>query len=586
MVPLSFAAPQFLWALLALPLVVVLHFVRSRRRRRQVSALFLWQRARKLAERRKRIAPTWLLVAQLLFVALAALALARPQLGGGIRPDRILVIDASASMAARDGDGVRLDKARTIAERLVGGAGRVAVVRAGLDSRVVVPLTADRAELRQGLERLRAGDRGADLERAVGVAEAIEPGARVDVISDQPPGGGAVVHYHDVAGDGVNVGISAFDLGIQQAYVGVVSNSRRPVEVQVELTREGSPVARGSVLVPAGGTGSITFPLASVRGIYRASLVLPAGADAGAASADALPLDDVAFAGARQVTAVVEDADAAVLKALTAVPGVTVRVNPQAAAIPADLRVLTRADAEGLEPGSYLLFAPASSAPVYRVVADSDRGSPLLRFVDLNDVVVGLDPERPSWAAAGGWQVLASTAQLEPVLRYRDRGGVRVLQAAFNPRQTDLVLRAAFPALVANYLRTVRGDPVVTLGTALPPGSTFDGAAAAYALTPGVYLEPGGREVLASLDSDAESRLPGPPAGAAGGAGAPEAAAAAPAARSNGALGNVPGTPLAVALLVLALLALSAEWWLWSGAPRPRLSWLPWPRRRPPGQRP
>ena len=90
---MSFAAPQFLWALLALPLVVLLHFVRSRRRRRQVSAMFLWQRARQVAERRKRISPTWLLLAQLLFVALAALALARPQIAGGVAPDRILVLD-------------------------------------------------------------------------------------------------------------------------------------------------------------------------------------------------------------------------------------------------------------------------------------------------------------------------------------------------------------------------------------------------------------------------------------------------------------------------------------------------------------
>ncbi|MEJ2667567.1 MAG: BatA domain-containing protein, partial [Deinococcales bacterium] len=61
--PLSFAAPEFLWALLALPLVVLLHFVRSRRRRTEVSALFLWRRARQVAERRRRIAPTWLLLA-------------------------------------------------------------------------------------------------------------------------------------------------------------------------------------------------------------------------------------------------------------------------------------------------------------------------------------------------------------------------------------------------------------------------------------------------------------------------------------------------------------------------------------------
>ncbi len=568
---MSFAAPQFLWALLALPLVVLLHFVRARRRRRQVSAMFLWQRARQVAERRKRISPTWLLLAQLLFVALAALALARPQIAGGVAPDRILVLDASASMAARDSDGVRIDKARAQAERLLAGAGRVAIVRAGVDARVVQPLTGDRGAVRRALQQLQVGDRSADLERAVALAEAIEPGAQIELLTDQPAVGGASVAYHNVAGDGVNVGISAFDLGIQQAYVGVVSNSPRPVQVQLSLSRDGAAVASGPVLVPAGGTGSITFPLADVQGVYRAAIAPPAGVEAGSAAGDALTLDDVAFAGARQVNAVVQDANEAVIKALAAVPGVSVRVSAGAAQVPADLHVLTRADAAGLQPGNYLLFAPAASKPDYRVVSEFDRGSELMRFVDLQDVVVGLGPQRAAWPSGEGWQTLASTGELEPVLRYRDRDGVQVLQAAFNPTQSDLVLRSAFPALVANYVRLVRGDASVGLGAALPPGTTLDGAAVSYALRPGIYQEPGGGVVVASLDSDAESRLPGPPA-----AGSTTARRG-----PRPLLGEAPVSSLAWMLLALALFALAAEWLLWSGLPAFRRPPVPGFLRRP-----
>ena len=101
---------------------------------------------------------------------------------------------------------------------------------------------------------VRAGDQAAAWARAVSVAEGVEPGVRVDVVTDQPPpAGDQRVHYHDVAGGGINVGISAFDLGIQQAYVGVVSNSPRPLEGGVRLTRDGAPIASGSVLVPALG---------------------------------------------------------------------------------------------------------------------------------------------------------------------------------------------------------------------------------------------------------------------------------------------------------------------------------------------
>ncbi len=105
---LSFAAPQFLWALLSLPLIVLLHFIRARKRRQEVSALFLWRKALELAQARRRFSPSWLLLLQLMFAALASLALSQPNLTLRTAPDRVLVVDASASMAARDSDGIRL----------------------------------------------------------------------------------------------------------------------------------------------------------------------------------------------------------------------------------------------------------------------------------------------------------------------------------------------------------------------------------------------------------------------------------------------------------------------------------------------
>jgi hypothetical protein len=202
-----------------------------------------------------------------------------------------------------------------------------------------------------------------------------------------------------------------------------------------------------------------------------------------------------------------------------------------------------------------------------------------MRFVDLQDVVVGLEPQRAVWPSGDGWQTLASTGELEPVLRYRDRDGVRVLQAAFNPTQTDLVLRSAFPALIANYVRLVRGDVSVALGAALPPGTTLEGAAATYALRPGVYREAGGAVVVASLDSDAESRLPGPPA----------AGSTTKGRSGRGAqplLGEARASSLAWILLALALLALAVEWLMWSGPGSLRPPGLPpFLRRRPGGGR-
>src|SRR5690606_7513088 len=133
---LTFLAPAFLWLLAALPLVVVLHFLRSRRRQLDVSALFLWQRAKTTIARRRIFSPTWLLVAQLAFTALAALALARPALVPRAAPDRVVIIDASASLAATTDSGTRFDAALATARPLLEGAGRLALIRAGMDARL------------------------------------------------------------------------------------------------------------------------------------------------------------------------------------------------------------------------------------------------------------------------------------------------------------------------------------------------------------------------------------------------------------------------------------------------------------------
>ena len=92
-------------------------------------------------------------------MTLAALALAQPALTLRSAPDRVFVIDASASMAARgDGGETRLERALSEVDALLGGAGRVAVVRAGLGATVALPLTDDRAALREVLGGLEAAD--------------------------------------------------------------------------------------------------------------------------------------------------------------------------------------------------------------------------------------------------------------------------------------------------------------------------------------------------------------------------------------------------------------------------------------------
>lgn len=554
---MTLLTPGGLWLLTLLPVVVALHYLRVRRERREVSALFLWRRAHAALAKRRRFSPTWLLVAQLLFVTLAALALARPELTAGSQREVVVIIDASASMAAVTEGRSRLEEAAQQAEEVASGATSVLVIRAGVSAHLVGPAVGP-GQLRRELNQLRAGDHKADLLGATRLATSLAPEAEVHVFTDHDAQLGSV-EVHRVGEPVENVGISGFDVGLGQAFLAVVASGGRPAEVPVELWQGERLLAAGTVLVPVGGVGTITFPLQDVTGVIEARLLPPPG--------DALALDDVAYAGSPPLTVVSADDDRALIRVLTAVPHTEVRYTRGAVAARADLKVLTGADPDALPAGNYLIFAPPANEPQFRVISDYDRASRLTRFVDLRNVVVGLEPTRTLWQM-DGWQALARTRDLTPVVRVRKGQGGTVVQFAFHPSQSDLALRPAFPALIANVLGQLQTAAGVRLGEPLI-------GEAEGILEPGVYVTNGGfgaGEVHASLLAADESRLPETLAGE-GPITAPSAVEGQPARRVEGSKANTGVTPVAYALLLLAGLALVAEWFIFRGRFRTRAAW-------------
>src|SRR5690606_2436538 len=141
---------------------------------------------------------------------------------------------------------------------------------------------------------------------------------------------------------------------------------------------------------------------------------------------------------------VTDDAHGALTRAVAAVPNTEVRYSNGARLLEADLKVLTRGDAGGPEPGNYLVVPPPTAEPRFAVVNDWDRAHPLLRFVDLSELVVGLDEGATPWEPDPAWRVLARTTDLTPVMRVRDDGARFELQLAFHPSQSDVTLRPAF----------------------------------------------------------------------------------------------------------------------------------------------
>ena len=96
----NFVAPAFLLGLLAVPVLLWLHFVRRAQRERRVNALWLWTNEVSSAQR-ARFLPNLLLALQLIAVIAASIGAAGPRLELPGR-DLAIILDASASMTAAD----------------------------------------------------------------------------------------------------------------------------------------------------------------------------------------------------------------------------------------------------------------------------------------------------------------------------------------------------------------------------------------------------------------------------------------------------------------------------------------------------
>ena len=175
---MSFLSPLALALFgLSLPLVL-LYFLKVRRREKRVSSLMLWDavlRDREASTFFQRLQRDPLLILQILALAALALALARPAvtvLGEGARKV-VIVLDVSASMKARDVSPSRFDVARGEAAALVrrlGEAAEVMVVEAGVQPTVSAALSRDHDRALAAIRAAYARDLPNRLPEAVRTA--------------------------------------------------------------------------------------------------------------------------------------------------------------------------------------------------------------------------------------------------------------------------------------------------------------------------------------------------------------------------------------------------------------------------------
>jgi von Willebrand factor type A domain/Aerotolerance regulator N-terminal len=469
----SFLAPAAGFLALTLPAIVALYFLRIRRPTRVVPALHLWPdqvRDRQANVPWQRLRFSWLLVLQLLVAALLVTAAAQPALPASVTlaPHTIVLLDASASMQARDVQPSRLGEAKREAGALIDRLGpqdRMTLILVQSTPRIALSATGDRGALHQALDAVTASNGPADLSTALAIAAGIvRPGdtARAFLYSDgivEPMAssfaGGLPfsIEYHRIGASGENVGLTSL----------VVRSGAQGPAAYLHVQNFGQQ-ARSFDLEWRADTGLIDVRPLKLAGGQAQDLVLPVPAGASTVTAripagDIFGLDDSVTAVARAPRTfhvlLVTAGNVFVEQALKLRADFQVDVIAPGAYRESSAYAMTvfdRFSPRVLPDGPYVMIDPpagsslAGGAPIgIGAVRASDAGDPLLTNVSLQDVHVA----RSQDLTASRFGRALITSLQTPLVLVRDEPYRQAL-FGFDVHESDFPLRVGFPVLVEN----------------------------------------------------------------------------------------------------------------------------------------
>lgn len=501
---MTFLQPWAVWFLAGIPVIVLLYFLRLKRREISVSTHLFWQRVLQESSRRAffhRLRHWWSLLLQILIFLLIAAALAKPlwNQSAASASNIVVIVDSRARMNAVEPDGKTrfakaIDAARSWIRQANAGT-QVALVSIADTARVVVPFTDDESELRKALEAMRPTDAAGNVATGTGLAAAILSGR---------PGSGQTVLLtdHTPAATNEHLTVQAFGSSLDnfaitrfatrphpaspetaELLLELQNFSKAPADVTVELALDGRVFeVRPMKLEPAQARlevlSSVPRPGRGSKGWLTARLK----------ANDALASDNIAYAThpARPPRRVllVSEGNLFLEKLLAADPSTRFQFIQPAAWKP-DLaekfeavifdRFLPQDFKWEAAAGSYFVlginpFGVAGTTvdrPLITEVADTD---PATRGLQLQNLTIQKAEIIPLPASTDGWQFRAPLRSFKhPMLIMGTRGKQHMAVLSFNVLESDLPLRVAFPLLVSHVLqeldsRNIEAPPALKAG--------------------------------------------------------------------------------------------------------------------------
>jgi len=484
--------PYALLALLgAVPLILYLNSLRRGGPKQRSTALFIWERV--IAERSLATRFGWflrknlLLVLQIVAAVLLIAALADPALMRFGRPagDMVVVVDLSASMKARSPAGTRFEAARrelySLVDALPAG-GRMMLIGAGVEPRLVTPYTSERERLRQAARELLPTDAPGDVRDAVVLAHSfLRKGGhdRVVVLTD-----GAFAGAEDYGRDSSHLRVIQVPGGTENVAIVELGLRRRAAaaggyEVMATVRNFGTRSARAPLTLALGDTRIAREVLEIAPGGRRVIVHPWHGDPAGTLTAQLEIDDDFATDNRAALTTSAESpvrllyvgpGNPELSRLLRVFPRVQVTAvrewDPEAArrgpgqSGAYDVLVFDRVAAPALSVGNVILIntvAPnlflnvQGETAATHVVAPLDK-HPVTAGLNLGDLQVR---KALRVSAAGDSQVLARGSG-GPLMAAWERPGLRALFLGFDLAESDLPYRVAFPLLLHNAFEWFR----------------------------------------------------------------------------------------------------------------------------------
>jgi len=474
---MNFLAPIAFAFAATIPVVILFYLLKRRRVVRVVPSTILWQKF--LAETQasapfQKLRHNWLLILQILLLLLAVLALARPYFAGKSEGGRTLVVilDASASMQARDETPSRFERARADALRLVDSMHNndlMVVLQVGSNTEVKQSATSVKAALRRAIQSTTAMDTPTHLKEALKLAETLVQNnakAEVHLFSDGAVGAldefensGLPLVYHRLGQRANNLAVTTLDVrpnpenaAERAVFTSIVNYSTNAQQTELIFRFDDQIRDTRQLSLAPGETSPQVFIAAQTHdGVFSVAL----------SARDDLAIDNqasiVSLLPQPTKVLLVTPGNRFLEKAIRAVANVelTIVASLTGPANDVDVVVLDNVMPNPWPAGNVLVFNVANPAWFEKVdqldapaIVDWKGNHPLLRFVSFDNVQIGqsLAVKTPPWALS-----LVDSPQT-PLILAGEIGRQRSVWVGFDTLQSTWPLRISFPIFVANSM--------------------------------------------------------------------------------------------------------------------------------------